>query len=123
MLTAQELAEARADYASAFLTERGRIMRAGTGSKSAYGGRENRLQTVADNVPCRASAPGRTQLSESGSRSVALGDWDVMLPIGIAIAVADEVHIGQSKYEVLGSDEGRVDTLCLTAYCRKQENS
>jgi hypothetical protein len=112
----------KAMHARYFLKQRGRIVRAGSGSKSAYGGREHRLQTVADNVPCKATAPNRTQSVESGVRSIALGDWDVLLPIGTSVSISDEVHIGSDTYEVIGSDAGRAEALCLTVYCRRKSS-
>lgn len=120
MLTAPEIDEARQDYADTFLSQRCRILRASTGSKSAYGGREYRLQTVATSVPCQLVAPGRTSIAEGGTRSISLGDWDVCLPIGTAVALEDEVHIDNVAYEVVGSDTGRAEALCLRAYCRRR---
>ncbi len=105
-----------------FLKQKCVVLRASIGSKSAYGGRENRLNSVAENIPCRVSAPGRSQITESGTRSISLGDWDVLLPIGTDIALEDQVHIGSDIYEVIGSDAGRAEALCLTVYCRRKSS-
>lgn len=120
MLTAPELDEARSDFVESMLTQKCTIVRASSGFKSAYGGREHRLQSVAEGIPCRVASPGRSQVAESGTRSISLGDWDVLLPVGTQVALEDELHVGSDVYEVIGSDTGRAEALCLTAYCRRK---
>lgn len=122
MLTAQDLAEAQADFARAYLTGLAAIYRAENGVADAYGGRTMRRSQVGSNIPCRAQQSRGVQSTEYGKQPATLGDWEVLLPVGTDVALADQIEIGQDVYEVQGSNAGRAELLILTAYCTRGGN-
>jgi hypothetical protein len=119
MLTAQEITEARVDYAQTFLTQQCTIRRAEPGIPDGYGGRSQRSSVAYMGVPCRVQRAQRPQVIESGYQSTSLYDWEVLLPVGFAVQLEDRIECEGSTYEVKGSNVGMSEALCLTAYCTR----
>lgn len=115
-----ELAQARADYEEAYLSQTCTIRRSEPGDSDSYGGRTNREMRVAE-LRCRVQRPRRPQSVEVAYQSVALGDWEILLPAATAVALGDRIDVGGQLYEVQGSDAGLAEALCVRAYCTRED--
>ena len=124
-MTPRELAEAVADYADTFLTQKARVLKAAS-EQNVAGSAVTAYPASGPIIPCRISTPKSQREGVQGEQVQATSDMVIELPLGTVIGPADRIAVGEDRflrdgsllrctiYRVSGpSDDGRADALVL----------
>lgn len=113
MLTAAELADARADYVATFLTDSADVSRR-TNAKTATGGT---TATRATQTYAARLREGRLPMERAeGGQETATAHFAIELPVGTDVIPTDRIAIGGQTYEVTETDAGKTEALCLLVH-------
>ncbi len=120
MLTTLELKQAQSDFAAAFLTSSARILRLKQPApQSKIGGTIESRSPFGKPVPCRVDIVRRQSEVQTAGETQAQSDYTISLPVGTNLLATDRLEVGGIIYDVLGTDAGRTDALCLLANVTK----
>jgi head-tail adaptor len=110
------LQRSRAEHTRRLLTDRCSIQRlAESPLQDAGGAVLDDWATLRTNVPCRLRLARRQREVIEADAVQAQADWEAVFVVGTDVQPADRlVHQGQ-VYDVIGTDGGRTEALCLTA--------
>jgi len=119
VISAVELADLRADFAGEFFTQTAEIWRQEPGGGDGYGGQTFRYQKTGQTA-CRLQSATRAQRVEEGKQDVPLADWEILLPVTVSVAFADQLRIGGVIYEVLPSDSASPESIVQTVPVKRK---